>query len=247
MSDRAINRFEWLKAVMQSEGLSPTAKNVAAALAVQFANVETGQINPSQTTLSNYLKVHKDTVKRVMRELKIAGWLLANGLGGRSKAPLLKLLTPGKIVPFRIEKRGGELPPQAKKRGGDLCEKGGQITPSHIKDKQSLEQRGGQTPSKRPECLDQFANRRFYGNAFDGPRLIPSTEHHALNEWNEWLVQHGLPRPCEMPIKQNGERRNSFGFWLPSKRPPATDTEERQASSYFEAISDWEVSAYAAQ
>ena len=51
MSNPSINRFEWLKAVMQAEVLTPTAKNVATALAVQFANAETGQINPSQETL----------------------------------------------------------------------------------------------------------------------------------------------------------------------------------------------------
>lgn len=63
MTVNALNRFEWYKAVLQAEGLSATTKNVAGALAIQFANNDSGQINPSQETVSDYLKVHKDTVK----------------------------------------------------------------------------------------------------------------------------------------------------------------------------------------
>lgn len=91
---------------MQAEGFTPTAKNVAGAIAVQFANGDAGQINPSQSTLANYLKVYKDTIKRVLRELRNAAWMLATGTGGRSKAPMIRLLIPGKILPFRYVKRG---------------------------------------------------------------------------------------------------------------------------------------------
>lgn len=124
MGDISINRFEWLKAVLQAEGLSPTAKNVASALAVQFARDTTGQLNPSQNTLADYLKVHKDTVKRVMRELRNAGWVLVLGVGGRSKAPQVNLVSPGKIVPFRSSERGGKLPPRII-RINNLMNKGG--------------------------------------------------------------------------------------------------------------------------
>ena len=57
MHSASINRFEWLKAVLQAEGLTPTAKTVASALAVKFFNEESGQMNPTQETLADFLKV----------------------------------------------------------------------------------------------------------------------------------------------------------------------------------------------
>jgi len=118
MANQQLNRFEWLKAVMQAEGLTATAKNVATALAIQFCNAETGQINPSQETLADYLKTHRDTVKRLLRELRNAGWLMTIGDGGRGKAPHIRLLSPSKIIPFRARKGGADCPAQAEKRGG---------------------------------------------------------------------------------------------------------------------------------
>ena len=132
MTRATLNRFEWLKLVMQTEGLSPTAKNVATALAVQFANDETGQLNPSQRTLADYLKVHVDTVKRVLRELRNAGWLLSLGDGGRGRAPVLRLLTPGKIVVLNPAGKGGEIPRASLKKGGRITPGGRGKSPPRI-------------------------------------------------------------------------------------------------------------------
>ena len=116
------------KAVMQVETLSATTRLVASALAIQFANDKTGQINPSQETITDYLKVHPDTVKRALRELRKAGWLTSLSDGGRGKSPKLRLLSPSTTLPFRPSK-GGEntscntpereenLSPQAAKSG----------------------------------------------------------------------------------------------------------------------------------
>lgn len=240
-------RYKWLKAVMQAEGLTPTAKVLASALAVQFANEETGQINPSQSTLADYLKVHKDTIKRCLRELRNAGWLLASGSGGRSKAPMMRLVTPGKIIPFRPSQRGDDLPPQAKKRGGDMCQKGGGIAPPLYKDKQSLEHKGGEPPEQRPAALDQFAQHQFSENSTVGPRLVRHTENVELNAWAEWLAEQGLPKLYELPVRQAGTKAGSVFFWLPSKRPPSTPEATSEARSYFAALQDWEACRHAAQ
>ena len=99
MMAQMLNRFEWIKAVMQVETLSATTRLVASALAIQFANDKTGQINPSQETITDYLKVHPDTVKRALRELRKAGWLTSLSDGGRGKSPKLRLLSPSTTLP----------------------------------------------------------------------------------------------------------------------------------------------------
>lgn len=247
MSDATLNRFEWAKAVLQQEGLSGTAKNIAAALAMQFANGETGQINPSQETLSDYIKVHRDTIKKALRELRNAGWLLCLGDGGRGKAPKMRLLSPSKMIPFRQHKGGANDPTQAKKRGGDLQPKGGQITPSHYKEEQSLEQREEAIPTIRPEVLKQFDKHHFDGNPFDGLRSVPKTEWAALNDWARWLSDRGLPNLCHMPIRQKDAKKKTICFWLPSKTPPTSPRASEGALHFFETLIEGEVSRYAAQ
>jgi len=50
MTRDPLNRFQWLKVVLQSGAVSMTAKAIASALAVQYANDLTGKINPSALT-----------------------------------------------------------------------------------------------------------------------------------------------------------------------------------------------------
>lgn len=247
MTSANINRFEWVKAVLQSEGLTPTAKTAATAIAIQFTNDETGQANPSQSTLADYLKVHKDTIKRVLRELRNAGWLLITGTGGRSKAPQMRLLAPSKIIPFRLSQRGGKSSPEPEKRGGNMCTKGGQITPSHNKDEQSLEQRDGDVPTTRPSVLKQFDQLRYEGNPFDGLRSIPRTDWPALNQWAELMRNHGLPQLSSLPIWQKAEKGKVICCWLPSKTPPTSPKAVAEALQFFQALLDWEANRYAAQ
>lgn len=247
MSDFNSYRFAWHDAVMQSNDLTPTAKNVATALAFKFANRKTAQINPPQSKIADYLKVHVDTIKRVMRELRNAGWLIATGDGGRGKAPLLRLLTPGKVLPFPASKGGANYPSQAEKRGDDMCGKGGEITPPHYKDKPSLEPKGGHIPFEKPDVLKQFEKQRFEGNPFDGLRSVSKTDWAALNDWAEWLREQGLPKLCDLPIRQKAERKNAIWFWLPSKTPPTSPRATEDALHFFEALIDWGAISYAAQ
>ncbi|PYG30368.1 helix-turn-helix domain-containing protein [Pelagimonas varians] len=258
MTSATISRYEWLKAVMQVEGLSATAKNVCTALALQFYNDETGRLNPSQETLANYLKVHKDTVKRVLRELRNAGWILSIGDGGRGKSPMLRLLSPSKIIPFRPVKggqnapvktdKGGANPPtQGKERGDDLQQKGGQIIPPHYKEEQYKEHKRADVSTKRPECLSQFRNHHFAGRTFAGLVVVPTTEHSALNAWGDWLDENQFPKLCFFSIQQLQEKGNKKFFHLPSKTPPTTPDACAEARWYFEQLIDFEGASHAAQ
>lgn len=251
MHNATLNRWEWLKAVMQAEGLTPTAKNVATALAVQFANKDTGQINPKQKTVADYLKVHQDTVKRVLRELRNAGWLMCIGDGGCGKAPKIRLLTPGKIVPFQSKKGEANRPAQEKKRGDDLQQKGGQIVPAHYKEEQSLEQRerarGDRTTTPQSPALRQFKDHRFVGAAFVGLRHVRLSDWDATNQWAEWLEREGFPKLCRLPISREAEDGREIFFSLPSLRPPSCEEGRAEARKFFEVLLDAEGSRHAAQ
>ena len=71
-----LNRFEWLKAVLQCADLNSSTKVVASALSVQFANDQTGQLNPSLKTLDEFLAgMFLAIMKRCLRQLVEFGWL----------------------------------------------------------------------------------------------------------------------------------------------------------------------------
>lgn len=249
MTAQTLNRFEWLKAVLQVDGLSGTAKALASALAVQFFNDDTGQLNPSQKTLADFLKVHEDTVKRLLRELRNAGWLVSIGDGGRGKAPKLRLLSPSKIIPFRPAKggriapqsapeRGADMHPKAEKRGADLQEKGGGNIPRHYKEEQYKEQRA------RP--WKAFSNHRFPGNCTDGVMYLDKSKHyHELTAWSDWLRSQGFPDLCALPIRVETGKATLFA--LPFRKVPEGEEQTKAALAYFTTLLDAEGTRHAAQ
>lgn len=210
MASVAINRFEWLKAVMQAESLTPTAKVVASALAVKFFNADTGQLNPKQETVADFVKVHRDTVKRVLRELRNAGWLLITGTGGRSQTPDYHLRSPGKIVPFGGEKRGDKLSPEPKKRGDNLCEKGGQIIPPHYKEEQTLEQKAREPDKPTASRCPSFS-----------PRIVPEEDTETVLEWNRWLCERNYPPIQSLGVR--GSEAGVVGYRMPRRYVPSDE------------------------
>ena len=119
-----LNRFEWHKAVMQVRSLNANAKVVAGALAVQFANDETGQLNPSLKTLIEYLGVSLSTLKRGIKDLINAGWLSGTEGRGAGNRTNYTFLAPRKIVPFRASKKGTKASLSAQKKGTQMAKKG---------------------------------------------------------------------------------------------------------------------------
>lgn len=240
MTSQTMNRFEWFKAVMQVEGLSATTKNVAGALAIQFANDETGQINPSQETVADYLKVHKDTVKRALRELRNAGWLRSDGDGGRGKSPMLRLLSPSKIVPFRSVKAGQNAPrkaperganthPQADKRGDDLRQKGGGNVTPHYKAEQYKEQKGRQ--SGKCPVLTLF--------------VVHAADDARVSDWNTWLAENGFPSLQQLPIK--GGDAGGPGYQMPRRWVPTSEEDQNMVKRYIRWALDQQDVRYAAE
>ncbi|MCC5966506.1 MAG: helix-turn-helix domain-containing protein [Natronohydrobacter sp.] len=228
-----MNRFEWLKAVMQQPDMTPRAKNLATVLAVTFANDDTGQINPGLDTLAEYLGTSVDTVRRAIGDLSQAGWLARTVPHGRGHLTSFTLLTPGKVVALhsvRPASRHAATGTQSSEKRSQPCNlssgiKGSRPAPkrsqncnSHIRKEQSLEQKGR-------------------------AQLRPSPHLHALIEadsdpaqaWDDWLDDHGWPRLADLPaLRSNG------GFDLPMRWPPtANDT---TATMIAEKIATWAIS-----
>ena len=225
MSRSQINRFEWLKAVLQNDQLTPSAKTIASALAVQFANDETGQINPSVRTLANYTTQSTDTVKRAVKALVDAGWMGRSEGRGRGNKTAYVLCSPGKVVPITAQNKGGTHAPSTEQKGAHMHLKGGTDAPSYNKDKQSFEQ--------RVAVPQWYRSHRFTGNAYDGPAVISSSNHDALYAWASWLKEQGLPALDRFPIEAPGKKNGSSFFLLPWKTPPIEANMNAEACEFF--------------
>lgn len=228
MSNGQFNRFEWLKAVVQSGGLKDRSKTVATALAVQFANDKTGQINPSVRTLADYTTQSIDTVKRAVKELVDDGWLGRTEGRGRGNKTAYVLVSPGKVVPISAPKKGCSHAPLTGQKGATMHRKGGNHAPSYNKDKQSFEQR-----ESKPQ---QYRSHRFAGNSFDGLTLIPSSNQEALYAWGHWLKAQGFPALDQYPIERQGQKSGSSFFSLPWKAPPVEPDLIEEACAFFAAM-----------
>ena len=238
MGNGTPNRFEWLKAVMQSEDVNTSAKLIASAMAVQYANDMTGQLNPSMDTLASYLKTSSDTVKRGVKALVSAGWLDRTEGRGRGNTTTYFLASPGQIISISRGKKGANLhqkkgsktAPSSSEKGANLHGKGGKSAPSYIE----------QSSEQKTSARTLFANHRFLGSATDGPIPIKADRWEVLNPWAEWLSVNALPKLCELNI--GGSDRSGKFYFLPYKSPPLDAEKSEEAKWYFnEMLSHREV------
>lgn len=252
MADYQINRFEWLKAVLQCASINANAKAVASALAVQFTSDETGKTNPKTTTLSEYLSTSLATVKRGISDLVAAGWLHRTEGRGNGNHTRYSLISPGKIVPFRgakssnpSEKKGANMTPfsgskmslQPQSDGSRMSFHRLKNEPSYIE--QSLEQKSAP--------VDAFRNRTFTGNAYPGPKFIRNDDNSKLYAWGRWLKDQGYPPLESLPIVKETGKRNLKVFCLPWSEPPESGERCEEARVFFDYLLDWEGARHAAQ
>lgn len=228
MSNGQINRFEWLKAVGQADDLKDSTKTVAMALALQFANDQTGQINPSIKTLANWTKQSTDTVKRAVKALVDAGWMGRSEGRGRGNKTAYVLCSPGKVVPITAQNKGGTRAPLTEQKGAHVHRKGGTHAPFHIEDKQSFEQRGS--------IPHWYRSHQFAGNAFAGPVVVSSSNRDALYAWGNWLKAQGFPALDQFPIEQAGKKNGTSFFSLPWKTPPTDAGMIDEAREFFASM-----------
>lgn len=210
-----LNRFEWQKAVLQVRSLTSTAKLVASALSVQFANDETGQLNPGLATLMEFLGLPLSTLKRAIRQLIDAGWLSRTEGRGAGNCTNYTLLAPCKIVPFRPKKKGPKASLSAKKKGSLVVQKEAIREPSYKE--QSKEQKARPSPS--PDLPDD----RQSGETL---KFVPGGGGYFEREWDDALRSYGLPNlHRSLPqIVQDGRR----GYALPDLCPARRGSPQRE-------------------
>jgi hypothetical protein len=177
-----LNRFEWQKAVLQVRHLNSTAKLVASALAVQFANDETGQLNPGLATLMEFLGLPLSTLKRAIKDLINAGWLSRTEGRGAGNCTRYTFLAPCKIVPFRPSKKGSKASLSATKKGSQVAQKGSTHELSYKE--QSKEQKARPSPS--PVLPHE-------GQPGEALRFVPGGGGYFEREWDDALRANGLP------------------------------------------------------
>ncbi|WP_321363052.1 helix-turn-helix domain-containing protein [uncultured Celeribacter sp.] len=204
-----LNRYEWLKAVLQLPEVAASTKNVAAALAIEFANDETGKICPALPTLAEYLKLSIATIKRAIRELVTLGWLDRSEGRGAGNFTRYLLKSPGKIIPFRNRKKGSQQSLQAQKKGAPVNEKGIIAEPSYKE--QSFEQKsagGSERRDGKPSAPPRAGST---------PVFVAQSSW-AGKCWREFcskMFGRDLNQLVE-EVKREGQR----GYLLPCAQPP---------------------------
>ena len=163
-------RWAWLKAVTGDGDLSPMARLLAHVLATQFSHHETAHCAPGVDTLADALCTSVDTIKRALRHLASAQWLIKTEGRGRGNRSEIFFLGGNNVVPMICPKgpevSGHDRPKAAPaptkrhekgrnpapvydlksetQKGADMRGKGGKSAPSYIKADPNNIQRAGQ-------------------------------------------------------------------------------------------------------
>ncbi|SHI90730.1 helix-turn-helix domain-containing protein [Wenxinia saemankumensis] len=144
-------RWEWMESVRRDAGLSATARLVAHALALDYANRATGECNPGPKHIGVTLGFSVDTAKRAIAELVAAGWIVRESNGpGRSNAARISFLSRAQVIEYKAAaaakkgatvhpfpaQKGAAVPPfQRPEKGANLRGKRGQnCPPNHSKE-----------------------------------------------------------------------------------------------------------------
>ena len=212
-------RWGWLKAVSGDGNLSPMARLLASVLTTQFSHHETAHCAPGTETLADALCTSVDTIKRALRGLAAAGWLIRTEGRGRGNRSEIFFLGGNNVVPMICPKgpetsgharpnpaqapskgheKGGKSAPvynrnTAAKKGADMRGKGGKSALSYIKDDPKNIQRAGQ-------CSETPVSQRSAGR-------MDWTNYDRATEPEKW--ERGL---CD--IKRGTYAEDAWNAWL---------------------------------
>jgi len=220
----------WTKALRASEH-TLRAKVVASSIE-DHRNNETGLCYPSLRTLMADTGLSLSSVKRAVRELEEAGWLIRSEGRGRGNHTHYTLVMQGKVVPIRPSKKGvsTELSTRetGSEKGSERTGKGFRTAPSHYKD----------NPPKEPKRAREVRRSPLTGpgHRASPPRagaVICREDATGVAAWDEWLTGEGF-RPLDGAtfLAEWGEVR---GYAVPSRYPPCRAEDAEKARAFFAA------------
>ncbi|MBV7408190.1 helix-turn-helix domain-containing protein [Maritimibacter sp. DP1N21-5] len=191
--DRA--RWVWLESVRRDASINATARLVAHVLALDFANYNTLQCDPSNGDLADILGVSEDTVRRAIADLRDAHWIARVRGNGRRNKSNYGFLTSAKVVTLKggkfAGKRGADTPPfKGSERVANLREKGSKFAGAYNKAKPYKNHKGAtgvETPApKRSE------NPAVIADAERAVRTFREGRRDALDDLQGWVRSHIL-------------------------------------------------------
>tara|TARA_R110002049_G_scaffold23545_10_gene83663 strand:- start:48619 stop:49203 length:585 start_codon:yes stop_codon:yes gene_type:complete len=176
-----------MESVRRDGSLSPMARLVADTLVLEFANRETHRCDPSRRQLADIHACSEDTIKRVIKELIDADWIVVLAGVGRGNNTQFGFLTRAKIVLLKggksaPSKGGRNTPLSASQKGADLHGKGGKSALVHNIDKPQVNQRGREakiSPNPMVHREAEMAVARWQQGRAD-----------ALADLQPWVIDH---------------------------------------------------------
>ncbi|PZX14605.1 helix-turn-helix domain-containing protein [Celeribacter halophilus] len=231
-----VHPLIWLKLALRAD-VTATAKNIASAMAVQFANRDTGLICPSVPTLAEFLGISEAAVKRAIKALCQARLLHRTEGRGRGNHTRYSLLMPRNVVPFRTSKpkveTADDMPADTPEKGAETGQKKGftsePLNRNPQTEKGSFMTKKGVTSELSRNITKNITNTRTDARArLDNPPSSRPMAHLRAfvpvgsdfeREWTQWLERRDLPSLSAFAdiIRQHGQD----GFDLPWKTPPS--------------------------
>ncbi|WP_176445151.1 helix-turn-helix domain-containing protein [Maliponia aquimaris] len=185
-----------------------TAKMLAQVLALDFANRDTGQCNPSRQTLADHMGVSEATVKRALADLISAGWLGKTGVTARKRTASYAFLSPGKVVAFGQrpqDNAGHKRPATAPGTRVKSAPNAGHICTAPYRGRNQVKNQSACPTASEQDC----PVRQVF-------EIAPGSHRHVA--WDGWLAAHGWPVLAELGDRVR--QRKCAGWLMPSAMPP---------------------------
>ena len=250
-------RWGWLRAITGDGDLSPMARLLAHVLATQFSHHETAHCAPGTDTLADALCTSVDTIKRALRDLAAAGWLIRTEGRGRGNRSEIFFLGGNNVVPMicqkgleasghdrpkavpapitRHEKGSNPAPVYdregATKKGADMRGKGGKTALAYIKaDPKNIQRAGQPTETAISKRSTGRMDWTSYDRATEPEKWERSLCEIKRGTYAEDAWNDWLTRQGFPTLMQIGLRNGVDGWAVPFRMPPRPDGDRFEIS-----------------
>ncbi|QOL82801.1 hypothetical protein [Pseudooceanicola spongiae] len=202
-ADWERQRWHWLKGVRRDGGpgrLSPMARLVAHALALDFAHHLTARCDPLFSHLTSAVGASAATVKRALAELEAACWIVRDSGRGKGRQSRFGFLTRPRIAPL---KGGGSTPPKsrrnepskAREKAQNCSSSGSDMSHPYNKDKPYKNHKG------REGARELSQNPMVRKRAEDAVRSFRGGRSEAFAELPRYVLNHIIAADLLTPLE----------------------------------------------